>query len=59
MKKVWVILDREEDDRLFSHEFYETEEDAECAVAKLKEYGYNLHVVDLNKSYEKDKDQGE
>lgn len=56
MKKVWVILDREEDDRLFSHEFYETEKDAERVVAKLKEYGYNLYVMDLNKFHEKDED---
>ena len=50
-EKVYVIYDREDDDRLFSHEFYETEEDAEGAVSKLKEYGYNLYVMELNKSY--------
>lgn len=56
MKKVWVILDREKDDRLFSYKFYETEKDAERTVAELKEYGYNLYVMDLDKFHEKDED---
>lgn len=56
MKKVWVILDRRHGDALFSYKFYETEKDAERAVAELKEYGYDLYVIDLGKFHERDED---
>lgn len=52
MKKVWVILDC--DGMLFSYKFYETEKDAERAVAELKEYGYDLYVMGLDKFHERD-----
>lgn len=56
MKTVYVILDREEDDRLFSYEFFEAEEDAERIVKEKAEYGYHLYVMDLDKFHERDED---
>ena len=53
MKKVYVIFEYETD-RLYEHVFYKTEEDAERRVNELKEYGYKLYVMPLNRFYEKD-----
>lgn len=53
MKKVWVIYDRETGD-LYDYVFYKTEEDAEHKVKELKEYGYNLYVMDLDEFHERD-----